>query len=70
MKPIVAIPAIGALVYRAWSHKSLTPLGIVAAIITATVHALHPWSVFFALLGLFFLSGTAVTKVRVVSTVP
>ncbi|KAL5116527.1 hypothetical protein ACEQ8H_005523 [Pleosporales sp. CAS-2024a] len=26
MKPYIAIPAISALVYRAWSHKSLTPV--------------------------------------------
>ena len=63
MKPLVAVPSIAALLYRAWSRKSLTPLALVIAGLTASVHALHPWSVFFALLGLFFLSGTAVTKV-------
>ena len=64
MHPYIAIPATTALVYRAWSRKSLTPAGIVAAALTAAVHALHPWSVFFALLVVFFLSGTAVTKVK------
>lgn len=64
MKPIVAIPAIAALVYRAYSRKSLTPVGILTAFATAVVHAIHPWSVFFALLAVFFLAGTAVTKVR------
>lgn len=34
-----------------------------AATATAVVHALHPWSVFFALLGVFFLGGVGVTKV-------
>lgn len=66
MKPIIAIPAIAALVYRAYSRKSLTPVGIAAAFGTAVVHALHPWSVCFALLAVFFLAGTAVTKVRYV----
>jgi uncharacterized membrane protein len=63
MKPVIAVPAIAALVYRAWSRKSLTSLGIVTAFLTAVVHAIHPWSVFFALLSVFFLAGTAVTKV-------
>ena len=63
MKPVIAVPAIAALVYRAWSRKSLTPLGIATAFLTAVVHAVHPWSVCFALLAVFFLSGTTVTKV-------
>jgi uncharacterized membrane protein len=63
MKPYIAVPAIAALVYRAWSRKSLTPVGIFAAFVTAIVHAIHPWSVFFALLAVFFLAGTTVTKV-------
>ncbi|OMP88083.1 Transmembrane protein 19 [Diplodia seriata] len=64
MKPAVAVPATAALVYRAWSRKSLTPLGIAAAFLTAVVHAVHPWSVFYALLAVFFLVGTAATKVK------
>ncbi|KAH7388866.1 integral membrane protein DUF92-domain-containing protein [Pyrenochaeta sp. MPI-SDFR-AT-0127] len=64
MKPAIAIPAISALVYRAYSKKSLTPVGILTAFATAVVHAIHPWSVFFALLAVFFLAGTAVTKVK------
>lgn len=63
MKPVIAVPAVSALVYRAWSRKSLTPLGIAVAALTAIVHAIHPWSVCFALLAVFFVSGTAVTKV-------
>ena len=65
MKQIVAVPATLALVYRAWSRKSLTTLGIIVATLTAAIHAIHPWSVFFALLVTFFLSGTAVTKVLI-----
>ncbi len=63
MKPIIAVPATLALVYRAWSHKSLTPLGIFFAALTAVAHAVHPWSLPFVLLCVFFLAGTRVTKV-------
>jgi uncharacterized membrane protein len=63
MKPIFAVPATLALVYRAWSHKSLKPAGIVVAALTAAVHALHPWNLPFVLLVVFFLAGTRVTKV-------
>ncbi|KAH8676895.1 integral membrane protein DUF92-domain-containing protein [Tricladium varicosporioides] len=62
MKAIIAVPATLALVYRAWSHKSLTPAGIIAAVLTATAHAVHPWNLPFALLIVFFLAGTRVTK--------
>lgn len=64
MRPEIAVPLIAALVYRAWSHKSLTPVGIATAFVTAVVHAIHPWGAFFILLAAFFLAGTTVTKVR------
>ncbi|KAI9770521.1 MAG: hypothetical protein M1840_003111 [Geoglossum simile] len=64
MQPLVAAPTGAFLVYRAWSRKSLTPAGIAAAVATATIHAIHPWSVFFALLVVFYLGGTTVTKVK------
>ena len=67
MKPLIAFPAILALVGRAWSRKSLTPLGIVVAALTAVAHAVHPWGVFFWLLVVFFLAGTSVTKVLISS---
>jgi hypothetical protein len=63
MKPVLAVPCIAALVYRAWSHKSLTHAGIATAFLTAIAHTVHPWSVFFVLLATFFLAGSAVTKV-------
>ena len=63
MKAIVAVPATALMVYRAYSHKSLTPAGIVAATLTAIAHAYHPWNLPFALLIVFFLAGTRVTKV-------
>ncbi|OTB02424.1 hypothetical protein M426DRAFT_24750 [Hypoxylon sp. CI-4A] len=64
MKAVFAIPATLALVYRAYSHKSLTPLGIVTAALTATAHAVHPWNLPFVLLVVFFLAGTRATKVK------
>jgi uncharacterized membrane protein len=63
MKWYIAVPAVSALVYRAWSRKSLTKAGIWAATATAIAHAVHPWSAPLILLTVFFLSGTAVTKV-------
>ena len=64
MRPLVAVPSIALLVYRAYSRRSLTPIGILTAFLTAIAHAIHPWSVFFALLTTFFLAGTAATKVK------
>ncbi|KAI1396616.1 integral membrane protein DUF92-domain-containing protein [Hypoxylon fuscum] len=64
MKAIVAVPATLALVYRAYSHKSLTPLGILSAALTAAAHAAHPWNLPFVLLCVFFLAGTRVTKIK------
>ena len=64
MRHEVAVLATLALVYRAYSHKSLTPVGILAAIATAVVHAIHPWSAPFALLCIFFLLGSQATKVK------
>jgi hypothetical protein len=63
MKAYIAVPAIAALVYRAYSHKSLTPTGIAAAIVTGIIHAIHPWNMPFVLLAVFFLAGSRVTKV-------
>ncbi|KFZ04288.1 hypothetical protein V502_10264 [Pseudogymnoascus sp. VKM F-4520 (FW-2644)] len=64
MKAIYAVPATLLLAYRAYSHKSLTPAGIVAAVLTAIAHAVHPWNLPFVLLIVFFLAGTRVTKVK------
>lgn len=63
MKPIIAVPAVLALAHRAWSRKTLTPLGIITAVLTAIAHVLHPWSTPFALLAVFYLGGSKVTKV-------
>jgi uncharacterized membrane protein len=64
MKPIVAVPITLFMLYRAWSKNSLTPLGLVAAAFTAAAHAVHPWSLSFGLLFVFFFAGTRVTKVQ------
>ncbi|KND88872.1 hypothetical protein TOPH_06493 [Tolypocladium ophioglossoides CBS 100239] len=64
MKPIIAVPATLALVFRAWKKKSLTPAGLVAAALTAAAHAYHPWNLPFVLLCVFFLAGTRVTHVK------
>lgn len=63
MKPIIAVPAIALLCYRAYSKKSLTPGGIFAAFLTAVAHAVHPWNLPFVLLVVFFLAGTRATHV-------
>ncbi|RKF80084.1 Transmembrane protein 19 [Golovinomyces cichoracearum] len=63
MKPILAVPITLVMVHRAWSKASLTPAGILAAVVTAVAHAIHPWNLPFGLLIVFFLAGTHVTKV-------
>ncbi|KAF2723768.1 hypothetical protein K431DRAFT_282461 [Polychaeton citri CBS 116435] len=60
---IPQITATAGLVTFALAKHKLTPGGIVAAILTAFVHMLHPWPVFFWLLVTFFLGGVVVTKV-------
>ncbi|OAL40320.1 hypothetical protein AYO20_00056 [Fonsecaea nubica] len=64
MRPIIAIPVTLLLVTRAYTRRSLTPLGIVTAALTATIHALHPSALPFTLLCTFFLLGTTATKVK------
>lgn len=64
MNPLLAIPAILLLVHRALSRKSLTPLGVIAAALTAIIHALHPSPTPFILLVAFYLAGTKATKVN------
>lgn len=63
MKAVYAVPAICAMVGRAYMKKSLTPAGLVAATITAIAHAWHPWPLPFVMLCVFFLAGTRVTHV-------
>ncbi|EME40888.1 hypothetical protein DOTSEDRAFT_74443 [Dothistroma septosporum NZE10] len=60
---ISQITAITGLVTFAITKRKLTPGGIVAGILVATIHMIHPWPAFFWLLILFFLFGTMVTKI-------
>jgi len=50
------------LVTYAIARNKLTPGGIVAGILVAVIHMIHPWPAFFWLLILFFLFGTVVTR--------
>ncbi|KAI5291307.1 hypothetical protein KEM54_005486 [Ascosphaera aggregata] len=64
MHLVIAAIATGALVYRAWSHRLLTPAGMFMAFLTAIAHAVHPSSLPFALLVVFFVVGVKATKVK------
>ncbi|KAI1327245.1 integral membrane protein DUF92-domain-containing protein [Xylariaceae sp. FL0255] len=64
MKAIIAIPATLALCLRAYLGKSLTPLGIFVAALTAAAHAVHPWNLPFVLLVTFFLAGSRATSIK------
>ena len=64
MKPLVAVPCIFLLLLRAYRRRSLTPLALITAGCSATIHALHPSALPFTLLGTFFLLGTAATKIK------
>jgi uncharacterized membrane protein len=64
MKPIIAIPATLALVYRAYSRKSLTTAGITAAGITGLLHTAHPSPAPFAFLVVFYLGAIRVTEIK------
>ncbi|KAL2793818.1 integral membrane protein DUF92-domain-containing protein [Aspergillus keveii] len=64
MQPFLAVPIIAALLHRAYSRKSLTPLGLVVAGLTAIAHALNPWSLPLILLLVFYVGGTKATKVK------
>ncbi|THZ23513.1 hypothetical protein D6C85_08389 [Aureobasidium pullulans] len=55
---------ITALVMYSAAKNKLTPAGIAAAIVTAGIHMLHPWGVFFNLLVGFFIAGTVGTKIN------
>jgi uncharacterized membrane protein len=67
MQPFLAVPIIAALLHRAYSRKSLTPLGLVVAGLTAIAHALNPWSLPLILLLVFYVGGTKATKVCIAS---
>jgi len=64
MQPLIPSIVIALLIYRAYTRQQLTIPGILAATVTATIHALHPCPLPFALLCTFFLLGTTATKVK------
>lgn len=64
MKPLIAIPVTLLLALRSHRRQSLTPLGILAAVLTATLHALPESPLPFTLLITFFLLGTSATRVK------
>jgi uncharacterized membrane protein len=64
MKAYIAVPVTLAIVFRAWSHKTLTAAGCIVAALTAFAHAIHPWNLPFILLMVFFFTGTRVTKIK------
>lgn len=64
MKATIAVPALGLMIYRAYSKNSLTTGGLVAATLTGIAHAVHPWNLPFVLLCVFFLAGTRVTHIK------
>ena len=64
--PLQILITAGLVAYSS-AKKKLTPNGIIAAIVTAVVHMLHPWGVFFYLLVTFFLAGTIATKVSIIT---
>ncbi|KAG0635017.1 integral membrane protein DUF92-domain-containing protein [Tuber brumale] len=64
MNLILASSATTFLVVRALSRKSLTPTGVLFAVLTAIIHALHPWNLPFVLLISFYALATAATKVK------
>ncbi|ERF68276.1 hypothetical protein EPUS_02732 [Endocarpon pusillum Z07020] len=64
MKPLYSLPVTGYLIYRSYTHNSLTPLGIVTAALTALLHSSHRSALPFSLLVVFFLAGTRATKLK------
>lgn len=64
MKAAIAVPVTALLVIRSYRRQSLTIPGIIAAAITATLHALPDSPLPFTLLCTFFLLGTSATKVK------
>jgi uncharacterized membrane protein len=58
-----ALGCIAALSVRAYRRKTLTPLGVGAAVIVSSLYTFHPWGVFLVLLLAFYITSTFFTKV-------
>ena len=55
---------------RAHRRKTLTPLGIAAAIVVSSLYSIHPWGVFLLILLIFYVTSTSLTKVFSGTTTP
>ncbi|KAF3906149.1 hypothetical protein ABW20_dc0100543 [Dactylellina cionopaga] len=65
MHPLLSTALTVYASYRAYSHKSLTPLGILAALVTSIIHAIHPFSTLtICLLFGFYFAGNSATKYK------
>lgn len=64
MTPLLTTPITLYLIYRSYTHSSLTLPGILLAALTATIHSLPTSPIPFTLLIVFFLLGTSATKVK------
>ncbi|KAI5795652.1 integral membrane protein DUF92-domain-containing protein [Geopyxis carbonaria] len=64
MNPYVFFTLLTLLVARAYTRRSLTPLGILTAILTALAHGLPATPAPFLLLLLFYTMGTVATRVK------
>lgn len=64
MKAAVAVPVTALVLIRSYRRQSLTVPGLIAAGLTATLHALPESSLPFTLLLTFFTLGTSATKVK------
>ncbi|KAG5359849.1 Transmembrane protein 19 [Yarrowia sp. C11] len=61
---LLRVVALVEIARRAHKNKSLTPAGIVAAVITGIIHAVHPWSVCMVLLFAFYVPSSKFTKMK------
>lgn len=52
------------IVYRSYSHRSLTNTGIAAAFVTGLIHSLPPSNIFLVLIVIFYLTSSKATKFK------
>lgn len=64
MNLLITLPLTFLLLLRSYTHRSLTPLGLLFATLTALLHSAHPSPLPFTLLCVFFVAGTSATKVK------
>ncbi|KAI5806810.1 integral membrane protein DUF92-domain-containing protein [Peziza echinospora] len=64
MNLLISTPLILLLIHRAHTRNSLTPAAILAATLTALIHASHASALPFTLLLTFYILGTGATKVK------